>query len=110
MNTKTIEAISEGEVLDIEMDQLQEDIPIRLILEDEEIPTPETLLDATIAPPTEERGRATQVDAPQQDANCEGRKEQRHDKGHPCQGLPIPTMNEATIAEARPQGSKAVVS
>ena len=50
----------EAEVLDvnIKMDQLLENIPIGLILEDEETPAleTETLLDAITKLPTEERG------------------------------------------------------
>ena len=50
---------------------------------------------------TEERGRATQAVALQQyaNANGEGGKEQRHDNGHPCRGLPILTMKKATLGQ-----------
>ena len=49
--------------IDGEMNQLLEDIPIGLILDDEETET--GLLGAETEPPTEERGGATQAVAPQ---------------------------------------------
>ena len=85
--------MSEAEVLDVEvkMNRLLEDIPIRLILKDKETPELETktFLGATTKAPTEERGGATQ-DASQQyaNANGEGEKELKHDTGHPCWGCP----------------------
>ena len=77
--------------VDAEMQQLLEDIPIGLILEDEEASTlTETVLDAGTEPPTNERGGATQTVAPQRtQANGEEGKEGRPDDGHPFPGLPM---------------------
>ena len=80
-----------------EMNQLLEDIPIGLILDDGEAETEETgLLDAVPEPSTVERGGAMQAVASQRRdaANGEGGKEQRHNSGHPCQWLPIITNNK----------------
>ena len=76
--------------VDIEMDQLLENIPVRLILEDEETPMlkMETLLDAVTEPPIEVRGGTMQAVAPQRKPNGEGGKEPRHNSWHPCGGLP----------------------
>ena len=69
--------------VDAEMGQLLEDIPIGLILEDDETPTlVETELDAgTEPPPTNERGGATQAVASQRiqriQADGEGGKTRR---------------------------------
>ena len=92
--------MAEGKVRDIErelegeMNQLLEDIPIGLILDDKETET--DLLGAETEPPTKERGEATQAFPSQQSTNSngEGGKEQRHNSGHPCQGLPILTTKE----------------
>ena len=86
--------------VDMEMEQLLEDIPIGLILEDEETPTlVETEMDAGTEPPTNERGGATQAVASQLiQADGEGGKEGRRDDGHPCQGLP---MLPTTVVDAR---------
>ena len=83
-----------------EMNQLLQDIPIRLILDDEEIETEETdLLAAATGPSTAKRGGATQAVASQRrnatNGDGPGGKEQRHDSGHPCQGLPTVTNNKA---------------
>ena len=83
--------MSRGEVLDEETNRLLEDTPIGL--GGEETSTLELLLDAATVAPTEERGVATKAVAPVQVANGEGGKGRRHDGGHPCQGLPILTMN-----------------
>ena len=73
------------------MNRLLEDIPIGLILEDEETSAlemkTETLLGATTEPPTEERGRAIQAVASQQYANANG-------KGGRSQGMTVGTLPE----------------
>ena len=79
--------------IDGEMDQVLEDIPIGLILDDDETET--DLLGAATEPPTVERGGATQAVASQRRTNAsgEGGQERRHNSGHPCQGLPILITN-----------------
>ena len=80
--------------MDKETNQLLESVPLELIsgVEEDATSTIEMLLDAATEPITEERGRATQAVASHQSANGEKGKEQRHDSGNPCQGLPILTM------------------
>ena len=92
--------MAEGKVRDIgrdiegEMNQLLEDVSIGLILDDKETET--DLLSAETEPSTKERGEATQALPFQKstNANGEGGKEQRHNSGHPCQGLPILTTKQ----------------
>ena len=73
--------------VDAEMQQLLQDIPINLILDDEETRTIE-MRDAATKLPTDERGGATQAVASQQDnTNGKGERERRHVDGH-CRGCP----------------------
>ena len=85
--------MSKREVLDDE--ELLKGIPLELIMEEEK-PALEKLLDTSTVTelPTEEKGVATQAVATQLDANGEGGKEEGHDSGHPCQGLPIATVSD----------------
>ena len=85
--------------VDAEMEQLLEDIPIGLILENEEpLTLVETEMDGGTEPPTNERGGATQVVASQRiqrmQAEGEGGKEGSHDDGHPCPGLSMLPTNK----------------
>ena len=86
--------------VDAEMQQLLQDIPINLILDDEETRTIE-MRDAATKLPTDERGGATQAVAAQEDnTNGKGERERRHVDGHPCQGLPMLTTNKIPVVEA----------
>ena len=82
------------------MNRLLKDIPIGLILDNEETleTKTENLLGAGTEPPTKENGGATQAVASKQytnaNANGDRGKDQMHDSGHPCQGLPIVTTNK----------------
>ena len=85
--------------VDAEMEQLLEDIPIGLILEDEELSTlVETKMDDGTEPPTNERGGATQGVASQRiqrmQADGEGGKKGSNNDGHPCPGLPMLPTNK----------------
>ena len=84
MSEREVQQIEQD--IEIGMNQLLEDIPIGPIFEETET----DLLGAETEPPTEERGGAMQVVASQRCMNAigEGRKEQGHESGHPCQGLP----------------------
>ena len=75
--------VSAREVLDEE--------PLETILgvEEDETTALKMLLDVTIEPRIEERGGATHVVASHKSSNSEGGREQRHDSGDPCQGLPF---------------------
>ena len=86
--------------IDGEMDQLLEDIPIGLILDDDETET--DLLGAATEPPTIERGGAMQAVASQRCTNAsgEGGQERGHYIGHPCQGLPILITKNARTGPA----------
>ena len=80
--------MSEGEVLDVEveMNRLLEDIPIGLILKDEEMPALETemLLGTTTEPPPRRSGPPL-VLASQQYANANG-------EGGRSQGMTVGTL------------------
>ena len=91
----SVAAVSRGERM--------KDIPRGLILDDEETPAfeTETLLGAVTEPTHrgERRGNASGCLATVCECNGEGRKEPRHDGGHPCRGLPILTMKKATLRQ-----------
>ena len=82
--------------LEEEMNQLLIDIPIGLILDDGETEMKTDLLDAVTKPSTVKKGGAMETVASQRcfATNDEGGNEQRHNSGHPCQGLPIITNND----------------